>query len=192
VTIGGRQAQLSYCDEPETWVQCECCSKWRTLAKEGNQQWAGRFTCDMNTWDTEVNMCDAPEEAEKEAAAPGGAAPGGAPAPPPPAGVQTEREAKANLASVEMASQHYNQGNACSKTDDHGPSWCMRTVVVGYRVHRQWLCRVHIGCDYASCASSTIVKARCNLGNMLLRHGHHDEAIAQFTAAVARGTEDTR
>ena len=43
------------------WVQCERCSKWRTL-QAGKLEWEGEFACEMNTWQRTLASCDMLEE----------------------------------------------------------------------------------------------------------------------------------
>ena len=47
------------------WVQCDKCSKWRSVAHHvNNEELPDEWFCSMNTWDFHLNNCDAPEEEE--------------------------------------------------------------------------------------------------------------------------------
>jgi hypothetical protein len=60
------------------WVQCDKCSKWRSVAGHiNNEELPEQWFCQMNTWDLHLNTCDAPEE-EEPTSQPGASASGAA------------------------------------------------------------------------------------------------------------------
>lgn len=47
------------------WVQCDKCSKWRSVAAHVNESdLPEKWFCTMNTWDVHLNNCEAPEDEE--------------------------------------------------------------------------------------------------------------------------------
>ena len=52
------------------WVQCDKCAKWRVLppSEEAYELPEGAWYCRMNSWNTTLALCDAPEEGEGERA----------------------------------------------------------------------------------------------------------------------------
>ena len=51
----------------DNWVQCEDCSKWRTLPPSSRRQRIhGRWDCSTNNWNKSLATCDAPEESYDE------------------------------------------------------------------------------------------------------------------------------
>lgn len=47
------------------WVQCDQCSKWRSVAAHVNENdLPEKWFCSMNTWDAHLSNCTAPEEEE--------------------------------------------------------------------------------------------------------------------------------
>eukprot|EP00598_Pedospumella_elongata_P011338 CAMPEP_0184991476 /NCGR_PEP_ID=MMETSP1098-20130426/36732_1 /TAXON_ID=89044 /ORGANISM="Spumella elongata, Strain CCAP 955/1" /LENGTH=1011 /DNA_ID=CAMNT_0027516907 /DNA_START=57 /DNA_END=3092 /DNA_ORIENTATION=+ len=49
-----------------SWVQCNKCTKWRTVAAHVNDsELPDEWYCHMNSWDANFSTCDAPEETEQ-------------------------------------------------------------------------------------------------------------------------------
>ena len=58
---------VTWASDKEDWVQCTKCSKWRRMPKRDSTDFPLRpldanWSCEMSSWDTERNNCNAPEE----------------------------------------------------------------------------------------------------------------------------------